>query len=120
MVAAYAKGKPIDQAELLALMGAVHGAFAQLANASRANGHLTLVPAVPISKSVTPEYIVCLEDGKRFKSLKRHLKSQYSMTPGDYRKKWGLPPEYPMVAPNYAAARSRLAKKMGLGTRKES
>ena len=74
-----------------------------------------LKPAVPIKKSITPDHIVCLEDGKKFKSLKRHLRTQYNMTPEQYREKWGLPPDYPMVAPNYAAARSQLAKQMGLG-----
>jgi predicted transcriptional regulator len=72
-------------------------------------------PAIPVKKSITPEYIVCLEDGKKFKSLRRHLRAQYNMTPEHYREKWGLAPDYPMVAPNYAAARSRLAKQMGLG-----
>ena len=72
-------------------------------------------PAVPVKKSITAEYIVCLEDGKKFKSLKRHLRTQYNITPEQYREKWGLPPDYPMVAPNYAAARSQLAKQMGLG-----
>jgi predicted transcriptional regulator len=70
---------------------------------------------VPVKKSVTPDYIVCLEDGKKFKSLKRHLRTQYGMTPEQYREKWGLPADYPMVAPNYAKARSELAKEMGLG-----
>ena len=73
------------------------------------------VPAVPIKRSVMPDYIVCLEDGKKFKSLKRHLRTQYNMTPEQYREKWGLPVDYPMVAPNYAKARSELAKEMGLG-----
>ncbi|WP_137389960.1 MucR family transcriptional regulator [Rhodoligotrophos defluvii] len=77
-----------------------------------------LKPAVPLRRSVTPDYIVCLEDGKKFKSLKRHLRTQYNMTPEQYREKWGLPADYPMVAPNYAAARSDLAKKMGLGQKK--
>ncbi|MDE1147914.1 MAG: MucR family transcriptional regulator [Azospirillaceae bacterium] len=72
-------------------------------------------PAVPVRKSVTPEYIVCLEDGKKLKMLKRHLRSTYNMTPDEYRAKWGLPPDYPMVAPNYAAQRSEFAKKIGLG-----
>jgi predicted transcriptional regulator len=76
-----------------------------------------LKPAVAIKKSVTPEYLICLEDGKKFKSLKRHLKTHYDLTPEDYREKWGLPRDYPMVAPNYAAARSDLAKNMGLGRR---
>ena len=74
-------------------------------------------PAVAIKKSVTPEYIICLEDGKKFKSLKRHLKAHYDMSPEEYREKWGLPHDYPMVAPAYAAARSDLAKNMGLGRR---
>lgn len=74
------------------------------------------VPAVPIRKSVTPDYIICLEDGKKLKMLKRHLKTHYNMTPEEYRQKWGLPDDYPMVAPNYAAQRSSLAKKIGLGT----
>jgi predicted transcriptional regulator len=74
-----------------------------------------LVPAVPIRKSVTPDYIISLEDGRKFKSLKRHLQGTYGMTPDEYRAKWGLPRDYPMVAPNYAKARSDLAKKMGLG-----
>jgi predicted transcriptional regulator len=74
-----------------------------------------LKPAVPVKRSINPDYIVCLEDGKKFKSLKRHLRSQYGMTPEQYRDKWNLPADYPMVAPNYAAARSQLAKQMGLG-----
>ena len=78
-----------------------------------------LKPAVPIKRSVTPEYIVCLEDGKQFKSLKRHLRTQYRMTPDQYRAKWNLPADYPMVAPNYAAARSQLAKQMGLGQQRQ-
>ena len=74
-------------------------------------------PAVPIKKSVTPDYIVCLEDGKKLKMLKRHLKTAYNMTPEEYRDRWGLTPDYPMVAPNYAKQRSKLAKQIGLGTR---
>ena len=75
------------------------------------------VPAVPVRKSVSPDYIVCLEDGKRLKMLKRHLKTAYKMSPEQYRERWGLPVDYPMVAPNYARQRSRLAKEIGLGTR---
>jgi predicted transcriptional regulator len=78
-----------------------------------------LKPAVPIKRSVQPDLITCLEDGKQFKSLKRHLMTRYNMTPEEYREKWGLPPDYPMVAPNYAAARSEMAKKMGFGRREE-
>jgi predicted transcriptional regulator len=72
-------------------------------------------PAIPVRKSITPDFIICLEDGKKFKSLKRHLRTQYDLTPEQYREKWGLPADYPMVAPNYAQARSALAKQMGLG-----
>jgi predicted transcriptional regulator len=79
-----------------------------------------LVPAVAIKKSVTPDYIICLEDGKKFKSLKRHIRTHYNLSPEEYRQKWGLPAEYPMVAPVYAAARSQLAKVMGLGQRRNS
>jgi len=75
-------------------------------------------PAVPIKRSVTPDYIICLEDGKKLKMLKRHLKTAYNMTPESYRERWGLPPDYPMVAPNYAKHRSSLAKKIGLGTKR--
>jgi predicted transcriptional regulator len=78
-----------------------------------------LRPAIAVKKSVTPDFIVCLEDGKKFKSLKRHLRTHYNLSPEEYREKWGLPHDYPMVAPNYAAARSQLAKQMGLGTRRE-
>ena len=74
-------------------------------------------PAVPIKKSVTPDYVICLEDGKKLKMLKRHLKTSYDMTPDEYRERWGLPADYPMVAPNYAKQRSRLARKIGLGTK---
>ena len=76
-------------------------------------------PAVSVRKSITPDYLICLEDGKQFKSLKRHLRTHYDLSPEDYREKWGLPSDYPMVAPNYAAARSALAKKMGLGQQRE-
>jgi predicted transcriptional regulator len=75
----------------------------------------TLKPAVPVRRSITPEYVICLEDGKKLKMLKRHLRTTYGMSPDEYRKKWGLPAEYPMVAPNYSAKRSEFAKKIGLG-----
>lgn len=96
--------------------------FAKALNGIAANGVVPveapivpLVPAVSIKKSITPDAIICLEDGLRFKSLKRHIKAKYNLTPAEYRAKWGLPVDYPMVAPLYAAARSELAKKMGLG-----
>ena len=79
-----------------------------------------LTPAVPIKKSVTPDYIICLDDGKKFKSLKRHLRTAYNLTPDQYRVRWGLPSDYPMVAPNYAKARSELATQMGLGLKRKA
>ena len=93
----------------------VHAALARVSGGSAEAPVEALKPAISVKKSVTPEYIVCLEDGKKFKSLKRHLRTQYNMTPEQYRDKWNLPVDYPMVAPNYAAARSQLAKQMGLG-----
>ena len=81
--------------------------------------HRAQEPATAIKKSITPDYLICLEDGKKFKSLKRHLRTRY-MTPDEYRQKWGLPPDYPMVAPNYATARSNLALAMGLGQKQQS
>ncbi len=99
------------------LAGLIHKVFAALTTASTggAGTESSNDPAVPIRKSITPDYLICLEDGKKFKSLKRHLRSHYDLSPEEYREKWGLPRDYPMVAPNYAQARSRLAKKMGLG-----
>ena len=94
-------------------------AFSSACNNSAAPERQELRPAVAVKNSVKPDYIICLEDGKKFKSLKRHLRTHYNLSPEEYREKWGLPHDYPMVAPNYAAARSELAKKMGLGTRRE-
>ncbi|RUZ72477.1 MucR family transcriptional regulator, partial [Mesorhizobium sp. M7A.F.Ca.US.006.01.1.1] len=102
--------------ELPALIGQVHAALKGTAGTSvSAEEPVVLKPAVSIRKSVTPDYLICLEDGKKFKSLKRHLSTHYGLTPNDYRTKWGLSADYPMVAPNYAATRSALAKTMGLG-----
>ena len=114
IVSAYVTKNPISSGELPALIGQVHSSIASLASGGPAVQE-PLKPAVPIKKSVTPDYIISLEDGKKFKSLKRHLGSAYGMTPDEYRAKWGLPADYPMVAPNYAAARSELARTMGLG-----
>lgn len=120
IVAAYVSNNSVAAAELPALIESVHRALGQL-GAPAAPPVEELKPAVPLKKSVTPEYIICLEDGKKFKSLKRHLRTSYGMTPEAYREKWGLPKDYPMVAPAYAAARSELAKNMGLGqTRKKA
>ncbi|MEP9349961.1 MucR family transcriptional regulator [Xanthobacter sp. KR7-225] len=114
IVAAYVSNNSVSAAELPALIEAVHRVLGQLGTPA-AQPVEEQKPAVPIKKSVTPEYIICLEDGKKFKSLKRHLRTSYGMTPEAYREKWGLPKDYPMVAPAYAAARSELAKNMGLG-----
>ena len=101
--------------EITALIADVHGALTRIANGNAQAPAAELLPAVPIKGSVKPDYIICLEDGKRFKSLKRHLATYYNMTPNEYRAKWGLPDTYPMVAPNYAKLRAELAKKIGLG-----
>jgi predicted transcriptional regulator len=119
IVAAYVSKNPLGSGDLSALIGDVHQALVRAAGDIEAPERDELKPAVPVKKSVTPDYIVCLEDGKKFKSLKRHLRTHYKMSPEEYRTKWQLPHDYPMVAPNYAAARSQLAKKMGLGTRKD-
>ena len=97
------------------LINDVHSALAKVCAGVAEAPAEALKPAIPVKKSVTPDYVICLEDGKKFKSLKRHLRTQYNMTPEQYREKWGLPRDFPMVAPNYAAARSELAKRMGLG-----
>jgi predicted transcriptional regulator len=114
IVSAYVSNNTVAAAELPNLIHDVHAALARVARVPDARRE-PQKPAVQPKRSVTPEYIVCLEDGKKFKSLRRHLRSQYGMSPEQYREKWGLPPDYPMVAPNYAATRSALAKKMGLG-----
>jgi predicted transcriptional regulator len=115
IVAAYVSKNAVPAEQIPALISQVHSALLRIAAGKGETMPESLKPAVPVKKSVTPEYIVCLEDGKKFKSLKRHLRTQYDMTPEQYREKWALPADYPMVAPNYAAARSRLAKQMGLG-----
>jgi predicted transcriptional regulator len=122
IVSAYVSNNPVPAAELPALINQVHGALTRVSSHVATPAVVDLAPvkpAVPVKKSVTPEHLVCLEDGKRFKSLKRHLRTQYGMTPEQYREKWGLPADYPMVAPNYAVARSRLAKQMGLGQQRK-
>jgi predicted transcriptional regulator len=115
IVSAYVGHNPTPASELPALIGQVHAALVRVSSGRPEVAAEPAKPAVSVKKSMTAEYLVCLEDGKRFKSLKRHLRTQYSMTPEQYREKWGLPADYPMVAPNYAVARSQLAKKMGLG-----
>eukprot|EP01037_Dinobryon_pediforme_P035777 gene35777-42360_t len=116
IVSAYVSNNTVSAHDLTALIGDVYAALQRTsAGIAPEPQPEPLKPAVPVKKSVTPDYIVCLEDGKKFKSLKRHLRTQYNVTPEEYREKWGLPADYPMVAPNYAQARSDLAKKMGLG-----
>ena len=115
IVSAYVSNNSVPAADLPALINEV---FTALTRGGTPIAEVTsepLKPAVSVKKSVHNDFIVCLEDGKKFKSLKRHLRTQYQMSPEQYREKWGLPADYPMVAPNYAAARSRLAKEMGLG-----
>jgi predicted transcriptional regulator len=115
IVSAYVSNNTVAASEIPDLINQVHRALLRLSGGVVELSAEPVKPAVSVKRSVTPEYIVCLEDGKKFKSLKRHLRTQYGMTPEQYREKWNLPPEYPMVAPNYAAARSQLAKQMGLG-----
>jgi predicted transcriptional regulator len=115
IVSAYVSNNTVPSAEISNLIGQVHSALKRVSGGQVAAPAEALKPAVSVKRSMTPDYLVCLEDGKKFKSLKRHLRTQYSMTPEQYREKWGLAPDYPMVAPNYAAARSQLAKQMGLG-----
>ena len=115
IVSAYVSNNSVPASDLPALIDQVHTALTRVLSGHGDAAAEPPKPAVSVKKSIMPEYIVCLEDGKKFKSLKRHLRAQYNMTPEQYREKWGLAADYPMVAPNYAAARSRLAKQMGLG-----
>jgi predicted transcriptional regulator len=119
IVSAYVSNNTVSASDVSALIGDVHSALARAAGGVDPVEREELRPAITVKKSVTPEFIICLEDGKKFKSLKRHLRTHYNLSPEEYREKWGLPHDYPMVAPNYAAARSALAKKMGLGTRRD-
>ncbi|XSG81238.1 MAG: MucR family transcriptional regulator [Methyloligella sp. ZOD6] len=118
IVSAYVSNNTVVASELPNVIGSVFDALNQAASNATQPAREELKPAVPVKKSVTPDYIICLEDGKKFKSLKRHLRTHYDLSPEEYREKWGLPHDYPMVAPNYAAARSALAKRMGLGQRR--
>jgi predicted transcriptional regulator len=116
IVSAYVSNNSLPASDLPQFLATVHQALlAVTSTATAERAPEAPVPAVPVKKSVTPDYIICLEDGRKFKSLKRHLRTAYGMTPEEYRAKWGLPYDYPMVAPNYAQARSELAKSMGLG-----
>jgi predicted transcriptional regulator len=115
IVSAYVGNNSVSASELPSLIQSVHRALASVANGGDAVEAAPKEPAVPVKRSITPDHLVCLEDGRKFKSLKRHLRTKYNMSPEDYRAKWGLAKDYPMVAPNYAKARSELAKQMGLG-----
>ena len=117
IVSAYVAHNALTGDKLPEFIGSVYGALSRASVQSIEPEKVELKPAVAIKKSVTPDYLICLEDGKKFKSLKRHLKTHYDISPEEYREKWGLPHDYPMVAPAYAAARSDLAKNMGLGRR---
>ena len=115
VVAAYVSNNTLATAQLGEIIHAVYNSLRSLDGQSAEPVPEVLKPAVPIRKSITPEFLVCLEDGKKLKMLKRHLRSTYNMTPDEYRAKWGLGPDYPMVAPKYAQQRSDFAKKIGLG-----
>ena len=116
IVSAYVSNSSVSVADLPALIQQVHKALVGIADsASTPEAAPPAAPAVSIKKSITPDFLICLEDGRKFKSLKRHLRTKYDMSPEEYRAKWNLPKDYPMVAPNYAKARSDLAKQMGLG-----
>ncbi|MCO6385628.1 MucR family transcriptional regulator [Aliihoeflea sp. 40Bstr573] len=113
IVCAYVSHNPVPASEVSGLIGSVHRSIA--AQGQSTAPERTQEPAVPVRKSVTPDYIISLEDGRKFRTLSRHLMAKYGMTPEQYRRKWGLPDDYPMVAPNYAVERSKIAKSMGLG-----
>lgn len=119
IVSSYISNNPVQASSLPELIQTVHQSLSDLANAAPAE-EARPDPAVPISKSVTPEFIICLEDGRKLKMLKRYLRTRYDMTPEDYRARWNLPADYPMVAPNYAERRSKFAKEIGLGRKKKN
>jgi predicted transcriptional regulator len=117
IVAAHVSNNTVAVSDLAQLINQVYQSLANIGTAPVAAPTSRPQPAVSVKKSIQPDYLVCLEDGKKLKMLKRHLKTAYNMSPETYRERWGLPPDYPMVAPNYARQRSRLAKEIGLGTR---
>ena len=115
IAAAYLSANTVPAGDLPGLIQTIHQALSGVSSGAPAPAAEPAKPAVPVKKSITPDYLISLEDGKKYKSLKRHLRTKYNMTPEDYRTKWGLPKDYPMVAPNYAKARSEMARSMGLG-----
>ena len=121
IIVAYVSNNPVSQTDLGKLIGDVHRAILGTSAPEvevKVPEAIELKPAVSVKKSVSPDYLICLEDGKRFKSLKRHLRTHYNLSPEQYREKWSLPSDYPMVAPSYAKARSNLAKQIGLGQKR--
>ena len=118
IVSAYVQNNEVAQGDLPALIGQTFNTLNEISEGEESGRPYGLEPPVPIEESITDDHIICLEDGKPFKSLKRHLRSHYDLSPDEYRAKWGLPSDYPMVAPNYAKERSRLAKDMQLGRSK--
>jgi predicted transcriptional regulator len=120
IISAYVSNNPVSQTDLPRLIGDVYKSLAGTAEAPAPvkEEPVEQKPATTVRKSITPDHLICLEDGKKFKSLKRHLRTHYNLSPEQYREKWGLPSDYPMVAPKYAEARSNLAKKMGLGQKR--
>jgi len=120
IVAAYVRNNHLSPAELPVVIKDVHATLGGLSPSQQPDAPSPQKPAVSVRKSVTPDYIVCLEDGKKLKMLKRYLRTKYRMSPEEYRAKWGLPADYPLVAPNYAARRSEFAKQIGLGRRSAS
>ena len=115
VVSAYVGNNPVQSSDIPNLIREVHGALTSIASSKAEPEKEKQKPAVPVRKSLTHDHLICLEDGKKFKSLKRHLRTHYDLSPEQYREKWGLPADYPMVAPAYAEARSKLARDMGLG-----
>lgn len=118
IVSAYVRNNPLPADQVQEVIRAVYGSLQEAKAGAAVQAAPPPKPAVPIRRSITPDYIICLEDGRKLKMLKRHLRTTYNMTPDDYRAKWGLPPDYPMVAPNYARRRSEFAKKIGLGQKR--
>ena len=115
LVGAYVSHNALSAGDLPRLIAQVHQALSALGGVAQVEAAPEMKPAVPVKKSITPDHLICLDDGKKFKSLKRHLRTEHDMSPDEYRARWGLPPDYPMVAPSYSDARSQLAKSIGLG-----
>ena len=118
IVSAYVRNNPVPASQVPEVISTVYSSLADIVGAEDGAPVTRAKPAVSIKKSITPDYLICLEDGKQLKMLKRHLRAVYGLSPGEYRAKWGLPPDYPMVAPNYAKQRSNFAKQIGLGRKK--